>query len=99
LFQIDFLLLVSLTATRFSSPDTAATALRKEKLLIALQDSLLIVLLDLWEQNILLLDEEWVGLLLDLKISHHWHCLKKRLIHIENPTRSRSVSKCYFIFI
>jgi len=66
LFQIAFLLLVSLTAKRISSPDTPATASCKENLLIALHDSLLIVLFDLWKQNILLLDEEWVGRLLDL---------------------------------
>jgi len=66
LFQIAFLLLVSLTVTRLSSPDTPATASFKEKLLIALHNSLLIILLDLWEQNILLLDEEWVGRLLEL---------------------------------
>jgi hypothetical protein len=65
LFQTAFLLLVSLTATRFSS-DTPATASCKKKLLIALYDSLLIVLLNLWEQNLLLLDEEWVGRLLAL---------------------------------
>ena len=64
LFQAAFLLLVSLTATRFSS-DTPATASCKE-LLIALYDSLLIVLLNLWEQNILVLDEEWAGRLLAL---------------------------------
>ena len=72
LFQTAFLLLLSLTATRFSSRDTPATASCKEKLLIALCDSLLIVLLNLWEQNILLLDEEWVGRLLALWIFHHW---------------------------
>ena len=73
------LLLVSLTATRLSSPDTTATASYKEKLLRSLQNSLLIGLLDLWEQNILVLDEEWVGRLLGLKISHHWRCGKKCL--------------------
>ena len=66
LFQIISLLLVSLTATRLSSPDTPATASCKEKLFIALHNSLLFVLLDLWEQNILVLDEESVGRLLDL---------------------------------
>ena len=44
----------------------SSTASCKEKLLIALCNSLLIVLRDLWEQNILLLDEEWVWPLLDL---------------------------------
>ena len=47
------------------SPDTPAVASCKEKLLIALCNSLLIVLLDIWEQNILVFDEEWVGRLLD----------------------------------
>ena len=61
LFQIAFLLLVSLTATRLSSPDTHATASCKEKLLIALHNLHLIVLLDLLEQNILVSDEERVG--------------------------------------
>jgi hypothetical protein len=61
-----FLLLVSLVATRLSSPDTPATASCKEKLLIALHNSFLIVLLDLWQQNILRLDEKWVGRLLAL---------------------------------
>jgi hypothetical protein len=65
LFQIAFLLLVSATAKRISSPDIPATASCKEKLLIALHNSLLIVLLDMWEQNILVFDEEWVGRLLD----------------------------------
>jgi len=65
LFQIAFLLLVSLTAKIISSTDTPATATCKEKLLIALHNSLLIVLLDIWEQNILVFDEEWVGRLLD----------------------------------
>ena len=78
LFQIAFLLLVSLRAKRISSPDTPTTVSCKEKLLIAFHNSLLIVLLDLWEQNILLLDEEWVGRLLDLYISHHWLYGKKR---------------------
>jgi hypothetical protein len=66
LFQKTFLLLVSLTATRLSSPETPATAICKEKLLIALHNWLLIVLLDLWEQNILVLDKEWIGRVLDL---------------------------------
>jgi hypothetical protein len=65
LFQTALLSLVSLTAQRFSSPDTPATASCKEKLLIALHKPLLIVLLDIWEQNILVFDEEWVGRLLD----------------------------------
>jgi len=65
LFQLAFLLLVSLTAKRISSPDTPATATCKEKLLIALHNSLLIVSLDIWEQNISVFDEEWVGRLLD----------------------------------
>jgi hypothetical protein len=67
-----FLLPVSFTVTRLSSPDTPAAVSSKEKLLIALHNLLLIVLLDLWEQNILVLDEEWVGSLLDLQISHYW---------------------------
>jgi hypothetical protein len=59
-------LLVSLRAERISSTDTPAAATCKEKLLIiALHNSLLIVLLDIWEQNILVFDEEWVGHLLD----------------------------------
>jgi hypothetical protein len=58
-------LLVYLTAKRISSTDTPATATCKEKLFIALHNSLLIILLDIWEQNILVFDEEWVGLLLD----------------------------------
>ena len=66
LLQIAFLLLVSLTAKTISSTDAPTTATCKEKLLIALHNSLLIILLDLWEQNILLLDEEWVGRLLEL---------------------------------
>jgi len=66
LFQTAFLLLVSLTATRFASRDNPATASCKEKLLTDLYDLLLIVLFNLWEQNILLLDEEWVGRLLAL---------------------------------
>ena len=66
LFQITFLLLVSLTAKGISSPDTPATVSCKEKLLIALHNTLVIVLLDIWEQNILVFDEEWVGHLLDL---------------------------------
>jgi hypothetical protein len=37
-----------------------------ENLLIAFHNSLLIVLLDVGEQNILVFDEEWVGRLLDL---------------------------------
>ena len=65
LFQRTFLLLVSLTVKRISSPDTPATAYYKEKLLTALHNSLLIGLLDIWEQNILVFDEEWVGRLLD----------------------------------
>jgi hypothetical protein len=65
LFQIVFLLLVYLRAKRISSPDTPATATCKEKLLIALHNSLLLVLLDIWEQNILVFDEDWVGRLLD----------------------------------
>jgi hypothetical protein len=32
---------------------------------MALHNSLLIVLLDIWEQNILVFGEEWVGRLLD----------------------------------
>jgi len=65
LFQIAFLLLVSLRAKRISSPDTPATASCEHKLLIALHNSLLIVLLDIWEQNIMVFDEEWVGRLLE----------------------------------
>jgi len=38
---------------RISSTDTPATATCKERLLIALHNSLLIVLLDIWEQNVL----------------------------------------------
>jgi len=65
LFQITFLLLVSLTAKTISSTDTPATATCKEKMLIALHNSLLIVLLDIWEQNILVFHDEWIGRLLD----------------------------------
>jgi hypothetical protein len=65
LFQIAFLLLVSLTAKRISPPETPATASYKEKLLIALHNSFLIVLFDVWEQNILVFNEECVGLLLN----------------------------------
>jgi len=66
LLQIAFVFLVSLRAKRISSPDTPATASCKEKLLIALHNSLLIVLLDVWEQNILVFVEEWVRSLLDV---------------------------------
>ena len=59
------LLPVSLTAIRFSSPDIPATASCKQTLLRSLHNSLSIGLLDLWEKNILMLDEEWVGRLLD----------------------------------
>ena len=65
LFQIAFLLLISLTAKTITSTDTPATPTCKEKLLIALHNSLLIVLLDIWEQNILVFDDEWVGRLLE----------------------------------
>jgi len=58
-------MLVSLAAKRISSPDTPATASCKEMLLIALHNPLLIVLLRVWEQNILVFDEDWVGYLLD----------------------------------
>ena len=54
-------MLVYLTAKRISATDTPATATCKEKLLIALHNSLLIILLDIWERNILVFDEEWVG--------------------------------------
>jgi hypothetical protein len=64
LIQIAFLLLVSLTETRLSSPDTPVTLSCKVKMTIASHNSLLIVLLDLWEQNVLVLDEKWVGRLL-----------------------------------
>jgi len=60
LFQIALLLLVSLTAKTISSIDTPAAATCKE-MLIALHNSLLIALLDIWEQNILVFDAEWVG--------------------------------------
>ena len=49
---------------RISSTDTPATATCKERLLIALHNSLLVVLLDISEKNILVFDEEWVGHLL-----------------------------------
>jgi hypothetical protein len=58
LFVPNSLLLVSLTAKRISSPNTPATASYKEKLLIALHNSIFIVLLDIHEQNILVIDEE-----------------------------------------
>jgi hypothetical protein len=77
---MDSFLLVSLTATRLSSPDTPATASCKEKLLTALHNSLLIVLLDLLEQNILVLEDECVGRLLELQIYHHWRCGGKKLL-------------------
>jgi len=67
-FQIAFLLLVSLTAKTISSPDTPATPSCKEKRLIFLHNSLFIGLLYIWEQNILVFDEECVGHLLDLPI-------------------------------
>jgi hypothetical protein len=60
-----FLLLVYLTAKRISSTDTPATATCKEKLLIALHNSFLIIFLDICGQNILGFDEKWVGRLLD----------------------------------
>jgi hypothetical protein len=59
------LLLVNLTTKRISSTDTPATATCKEKLLIALHNSLLIVLLDIWEQNILVFDKKLLRRLLD----------------------------------
>jgi len=65
LFQIVFLLLVFLTAIRISSPDTPPTPSCKEKLLIALHNSLLSCLLDIWQRNILVFDEEWAGRLLN----------------------------------
>jgi len=64
LFQIAFLLLASLTAKRISSPDTPGAAACKEKLLVALHNSLLIVLLDIWEQSVVVFGGEWGGLLL-----------------------------------
>jgi len=64
-FQKASLLLVSWRAKTISSTDSPATTPCKEKLLIALHSSLLIVLLGIWEQNILVFDEEWVGRLLD----------------------------------
>jgi hypothetical protein len=67
-------------AKRISFSDTPATASFKERLLIALHNSLLIGLLDLWEQNILVLVEDWVGRLLELQISHHWRFGKKYLM-------------------
>ena len=48
-----------------SSSDIPATATCKEKLLIALHNSLLIVLFEIWEQNILGFAEECVGCMLD----------------------------------
>jgi hypothetical protein len=54
-----------LTAKRISSPDTPAAVSYKEKLLKALHSSLLFILLGIWEQNILVFGEEWVGRLLD----------------------------------
>jgi hypothetical protein len=68
LFQIVFLLLVSLTAERISSPDTPATVSCKQKLLTALHNSLLIVWLDIWQQNIFVFGEQRVGRLLDFSI-------------------------------
>ena len=65
LFQMAFLLLVSRTAKTISSTGTPATATCKEKLIIALHNSFLIVLLDIWEQNILVFDEERIGRLQD----------------------------------
>ena len=65
LFQVTFLLLDSLKAKKISSTETPATATCKEKLFIAFHNSLLIVLLDIWDHNILVFDEEWVGRLLD----------------------------------
>jgi len=66
LFQIAFILPVSLTAKSISSPDTPAIASYKENLLMALHKSLLIVFLYIWEQSILVFDEEWFGRLLDV---------------------------------
>lgn len=54
-----------------SSPDTPATAYCNENLLLAFHNPLLIVLLDPWEQDTLLLIEESVWYLLDLQISRH----------------------------
>jgi len=69
LFVPNSLLLVSLTAKMISSLDTPATTSYKEKLLIALHNSIFIILLDICEQNILVIDEEWVGCLLDFPIT------------------------------
>jgi hypothetical protein len=71
-------MMLSLRATRLSSLNTPATDSCKEKLLIAMHISILIALLDQWEQNILVLDEEWVEHLMEF--FHHWHCGKKCLI-------------------
>jgi hypothetical protein len=60
LFRIAFLFLVSLTAKKISSADTPTTVSCKAKLVIALHNTLSIVLLDIWEQNILVFGEEWV---------------------------------------
>jgi hypothetical protein len=65
LFQIAFSLLVFLRVKRISSTDTPATFTCIEKLLISLHNSSLIVLVDIWERNILVFDEEWVGRLLE----------------------------------
>jgi len=52
--------------------DTPTTASCKEKLLIALHNSLLIDLLDIWEQNILVFAEERVERLLDFPPLASW---------------------------
>jgi hypothetical protein len=59
LFKVAVLQLLVLTAVRCSSLGTPATASCKDKLLIALHNSLLIALLDLWQQNVFLLLEEY----------------------------------------
>jgi hypothetical protein len=64
-FQIAFFIADFFDSEKIYSPDTPATVSCKEKLLMVVPNSLLIVLLDIWGQNILVFSEEWVGRLLD----------------------------------
>ena len=76
LFQIAFILLIYLTAKRFSSY-TPATASCKEILLVALHDLLLMGLLDIWEQKFWCWMRNWSGI---CWTSQHWRCEKKYLM-------------------
>jgi hypothetical protein len=105
LFQTNILLAVALTAKRIS-PYTLATATCKEKLLIPLHNSLLIIFLDLWEQNISVFNEEWVGHLIDFltigvvgKILVFpiliFHCQLHRYVFLE----IRPIHECEFMIL